>query len=112
MSDAYNHWLADHTQLSWVLACAVRYSDRSHFSLSYSAEYPRDACEEAWSCMAEAQRMLGKFKLPPGRFGWSFQSARFLIGIRADGACLGLLTQPNPPADELEKLYADFNALP
>ncbi|MBI3881526.1 MAG: hypothetical protein HY301_15865 [Verrucomicrobia bacterium] len=112
MKETFNLWLEDNTQLSVILACALRHPDREIHSLSYAPEFPQPACEEAWACMAEAQRLMDKLKMPRGRFCWSFQSARFYFGARRDGVCLGLITMPNPPAEQIEKIFADFQAIP
>jgi hypothetical protein len=111
MNNAFNSWLKTNTQLPGVMACAVRYPDKSTFTRVYSTEISEETTENALRCVADAFAAAKNQKFPAQRLRWVFENSFLHCVARTDGVCLGIFTSKDPqspPPDKLERLIMDF----
>jgi hypothetical protein len=114
MKELIDDWLGQQTQLSGVLACGVRYSDKTAFTQTWSPDYPVPALENAWRCVSDTFQVLKINFLPGQRVRWVYENAFLYCTRRDDGVCLGIFTTKDPQAvnpDEINRLITEFHAL-
>jgi len=115
MNPIFHHWLQDNSKAEGVLGCAVRYADKSCFSLTYSRDFPQSNMELAWRCMADTFRVLKLHKKSVLRMRWVFEQADLHCAARNDGVCLGVFTTGEPAApaaaETLARLFSEFQQL-
>ena len=111
MNDEFNSWLRNHTQIPGVIACGVRYPDKSTFTRVYSNEISEATTESALRCIAETFLAMKNQKFTGPRLCWTFENALLHCFARSDGICLGVFTSKDPQVaapDKLNKLIAEF----
>src|SRR6266496_4333629 len=58
MKDILQQWLAQRTQVSGVLACGIRFPDKTSLTQSWSKEFPVESLENAWRCVSDTFQVL------------------------------------------------------
>jgi hypothetical protein len=114
MKENFQRWLEEKTPVPGVLACGVRFTDKSSVTQSWSAEYPTEALENTWRCVADTFQVLKLNRLPGDRVLWVYEQALLYSDRRADGICLGVFIQRVADAVDqagLETLFSEFAAL-
>ena len=114
MKESLNQWLNQRSRLRGVLACGVRFPDKTSLTLSWSSEFAALSLENAWRCASDAFQVLGVNAFPNERVRWIYERVLLYCACREDGICLGIFT-PNDrgAADpgEIERLIAEFCAM-
>jgi hypothetical protein len=111
MNNEFNSWLKNSTDLPGIMACAVRYPDKSTYTRVYSSEISEETTENALRCVSDTFQTLKNQKFPAQRLRWVFEKSLLHCVARSDGVCLGIFTSKDPqvPAPEkLEKLIVEF----
>ncbi len=111
MNNEFNSWLKNNPQIPGVLACAVRYPDRSTFTRVYSTEISEAVTENALRCVAETFLALKNQKFPAPKLRWTFENAYLDCFVRTDGIHLGVFSAKDPNAatpEKINKLIAEF----
>ena len=114
MKEIVNLWLGKSARLPGVLACGVRYPDKTAFTQTWSSQYPADTLENAWRCVSDAFQVLQLNRFPAERVRWVYANAILFGARRSDGICLGVFTTSDPLAfdtAQIERLLAEFQAL-
>lgn len=115
MKETVNLWLSRNAQLPGVLACCVFYPDRTTFSQTWSAQFPADALENAWRCVADSFQVLHLNRFPAVWVRWVFAHAFLYCARRGDGVSIALFAAKDSPPfepEKLDQLLADFHQLP
>jgi hypothetical protein len=112
MSAEFNSWLKESTAGRSLLACGLRYADKSCFSHVYEANYTPANLEVVLRGVAECFQLLKQQKQTFGRLRWMFENSQLHCAMRGDGVCLSVLTgnSEGPPTDVLDRLFAEFQA--
>jgi hypothetical protein len=114
MKERLKKWLDENSRLPGVLACGVRFSDKSCESKSFSETLIPERLDETWQSLSDVPNFLRMHRIPVTRLRWSYDDAQVHFTCRADGICLGLLSVPRPSAAEaesVERLLAEFLGL-
>ena len=114
MKETLHQWLARRTQLPGVLACGVRYPDKTSFTQTWSADFPAQALDNALRCMSDAFQVLKINFFPHERARWVYEHAFLYCARRDDGICLGIFTAKDPQAFDaaaVEYLVEEFHLL-
>ena len=106
-------WLKENAHLGGVLACGVRYPDKSVFSQVYDQKFHQHKIEEIWSSVAETFQSLKLQRLPTTRLKWTFDEAFLHCVVRNDGVHLCVLTGRKEKKDQvnsetLNQLMSEF----
>jgi hypothetical protein len=114
MKEDYQRWLEQKAPVLGVLACGVRFTDKSSVTQSWSEEYPTEALENTWRCVADTFQVLKLNRLPGDRVLWVYEQALLYSDRRADGTCLGVFIKREADAVDqagLEAIFHEFAAL-
>lgn len=114
MKDFLNQWLGRHARLRGVLACGVRFPDRTSLTQSWSPEFPEPSLDNAWRCASDAFQVLKVNFFPNERVRWVYEKAYLHCARRDDGICLGIFIAKDREAVdavEIERLIAEFRVL-
>jgi hypothetical protein len=114
MKELVNQWVARRARLRGVLACGVRFPDKTSITQSWSPDLPAAALDNAWRCASDAFQVLKINSFPNERVRWVYENALLYCARRDDGVCLGIFTSKDPSAfdpDSIERLIAEFRAL-
>ena len=114
MNESLNQWLSRRSRLRGVLACGVRFPDKTSLTQSWSSEFATQSLEHAWRCASDAFQVLGVNSFPNERVRWVYEKALLHCSCREDGICLGIFTANDRGASdpaEIERLIAEFCAL-
>ena len=114
MKELLNDWLNRRARLRGVLACGVRFPDKTSLTQSWSPEFSVPSLDNAWRCASDAFQVLKVNFFPNERVRWVYEKAFLHCSRRADGICLGIFTAKDPgafDAAEIEQLIAEFCAL-
>jgi hypothetical protein len=109
------NWVMSKAGSLGVLALGVYGVDKSGFVLPCAGELAAPSLENAWRCVAETLPVLQLNRFPTARFRFVFGDAVVHCERRRDGTCLGIFARRQNgacPEDELERLLAEFHALP
>ena len=114
MREVIQGWLADRPRLPGVLACGVRFPDKSTITESYDKDFPASTLENVWRCVGDAFQVMSAHRMAPTTMRWVHENAVLYCTRRPDGIVLSLFTSPNP-ADvdlgNLERLLRGFRTL-
>ena len=115
MNPLFNDWLQENSKTDGILGCAIRYADKSCFSLTNHQDFSPSNMELAWRCMADTFRVLRLHKKSVFRMRWVFERADLDFAARNDGICLGVFTTREPAAavapEKLARLFSEFHQL-
>lgn len=114
MKEAFHQWIDQLPTTPGLLACGVRFPDRSSLNRSWSAEFPEGALDNAWRCVTDTFDVLRINQLPEQRLRWVFAHAALYAERRSDGICLGLFTTRDPWGEAvtgLEPIVGEFHAV-
>ena len=114
MKELLSQWLSRRARLRGVLACGVRFPDKTSFTQSRSPEFTAPSLENALRCASDAFQVLKVNFFPDERVRWVYEQVLLHCARREDGICLGIFTakdQGSVDAAEIERLIAEFYAL-
>jgi len=114
MKESLNQWLSRRSRLRGVLACGLRFPDKTSLTLSWSSEFSTPSLENAWRCASDAFHVLGVNSFPNERVRWVYEKALLHCACREDGICLGIFTTNDREAAdnvEIERIITEFRAL-
>ena len=114
MKESLSQWLSRRARLRGVLACGVRFPDKTSLTQSWSPDFTTRSLDNAWRCASDAFQVLRVNFFPDERVRWVYEKALLLCARREDGICLGIFTAKDPgavDAAEIERLLAEFRAL-
>lgn len=106
MKEEVNLWLSQQGRLPGVLACGVRYPDRSSFTQEWAEGYERDWMERSLSCLSDICRLLRLNGLSGRWLRWSYREGWLYAAERADGTLLALVTTPGQAPAEREAVMS------
>jgi len=112
MKEAINQWLSQHATLKGVLACGVRYPDATVFVPASPAGFPPENLEYSLRCVADTFQVLKLNQFPNEYVRWIYQNALLYCLKRADGAFLGVFTNREETAVDLDALGAMLGEFP
>ena len=114
MNEFLSQWLNQRARLPGVLACGVRFPDKTSLTQSWSPDFTARSLEHAWRCASDAFQVLRVNFFPDQRVRWVYEKALLLCTRREDGICLGIFTAQDgagvDPA-EIERLLVEFCAM-
>ena len=114
MKEFLSQWLSRRVRLRSVLACGLRFPDKTSLTQSWSPEFTEPSLDNAWRCASDAFQVLRVNFFPNERIRWVYEKALLHCARREDGICLGIFTAKDPgavDAAEIERLIAEFRAL-
>jgi len=114
MKEFLSQWLSRRARLRGVLACGVRFPDKTSLSHSWSPEFTEPSLDNAWRCASDAFQVLRVNFFPNERILWVYEKALLHCAHREDGICLGIFTTKDleaVDAAEIERLIAEFRVL-
>ena len=114
MKDIFNQWLHRRAALRGILACGIRFPDKTALTQSWSPEFPSTSLDNAWRCASDAFQVLKVNFFPDERIRWTYEKAMLHCARREDGICLGIFTSKDRAAVDaagVERLIAEFQAL-
>ena len=114
MKELLQQWVGQRAQLPGVLACGVRFPDKTSFTQSWAADFRVQNLDRAWRCAGEAFQVLKIYFFPNEYVRWVYEKAVLHCARRDDGICLGIFTAkdtqaPDPAA--VQRLLVEFRAL-
>ncbi|HYV31686.1 MAG TPA: hypothetical protein VEO53_11350 [Candidatus Binatia bacterium] len=114
MKEFLSQWLSRRARLRSVLACGVRFPDKTSVTQSWSPEFTEPSLDDTWRCASDALQVLRVNFFPNERIRWVYEKALLHCARREDGICLGIFTAKDlgaVDAAEIERLIAEFRAL-
>jgi len=114
MKDILQRWLAERTQVTGVLACGVRFPDKTSLTQTWSKEFPPESLENAWRCVSDTFQVLKINFFPNEQIRWVYENAYLYCGRRYDGVCLAIFTSKDPGVfdpETIENLMTEFRAI-
>ena len=114
MKEYLSQWLSRRAQLRGVLACGVRFPDKTSLTQSWSPEFTASSLENALRCVSDAFQVLKVNFFPDERVRWVYEQVLLHCARREDGVCLGVFTANDRgavDAAEIEQLIAEFRGL-
>lgn len=114
MKEPLQQWVSQRARLPGVLACGLRFADKTCFTESWSSDFPVQNLDHAWRCASDAFQVLRVNFFPNERVRWVYEKALLHCACREDGICLGIFTAQDgggvDPA-EIERLLVEFCAM-
>lgn len=114
MKVVIRQWLSQRTQVPGVLACGVRFPDKTACTQTWSPDFPAASLDNAWRCVSDAFQVIKHDFFPNQRVRWVYENALLFCTCRDDGIGLGIFTAKDAQsfdANEVEQLIAEFTAL-
>ncbi|HYV32813.1 MAG TPA: hypothetical protein VEO53_17120 [Candidatus Binatia bacterium] len=114
MKESLSQWLSRRARLRGVLACGVRFPDKTSLTQCWSSEFTAPSLENAWRCASDAFQVLRLNFFPNERVRWVYEKATLHCACREDGTCLGIFTAKDRgtvDAAEIERVMSEFCAL-
>jgi hypothetical protein len=114
MKELLKQWVGQHAQLPGVLACGVRFPDKTSFTQSWAADFRVQSLERAWRSSGEAFQVLKIYFFPTDYVRWVYEKAVLHCARRDDGICLGIFTakgEQSPDPAAVQRLLVEFRAL-
>ena len=114
MKEFFTQWLSRRAQLRGVLACGVRFPDKTSLTQSWSPEFTAPSLENAMRCAGDAFQVLKVNFFPDERVRWVYEQVLLDCARREDGICLGIFAAKDrgaADAAEIERLIAEFRGL-
>ena len=88
MKESLSQWLSRRARLRGVLACGVRFPDKTSFTQSWSPEFTAPSLENALRCASDAFQVLKVNFFPNERVRWVYEKALLHCARREDGEWL------------------------
>ncbi len=114
MKESFKQWLSRRSRQRGVLACGVRFPDKTALTQSWSQEFTSPSLDNAWRCASDAFEVLKVNFFPDQRIRWVYENALLHCVRREDGIYLGIFTAKGPEAFdavEIERLITEFRTL-
>lgn len=114
MKERMRAWLAQQRLPGIVLACGVRFPDKSTLNRPVSPAYPESALDNAWRNASDLFQVLLMQRVRAHRVRWDFSRAQLHCDRRSDGIILSVFCQPGAsPAEveEVRRLFDEFDRL-
>ncbi|MDB6024355.1 MAG: hypothetical protein JWM68_578 [Verrucomicrobiales bacterium] len=92
MKEVTNRWLARNAKGKGLVACGVLYSDQTTVNHTASPQFPVEALDNTWNCLANAFQFLRQNQNDGEQMRWVFENFFLHGAIRGDNACLGIFT--------------------
>lgn len=111
MKEHFQHWLQQNALTGNLLACAMRFPDRTAAVQSRFDAFPDDKLIEAIRNASDLFQTLQLNRLDYGRIRWIYQNALFHCERRQDGIVFGIFTSRDLTVEdvtELERLFEEF----
>lgn len=111
MKDVFHRWLDQRSGLPGILACGVRFPDRSSFGRSNASEVAPELLDRSWNQVAEAMTALTTQRFTVQRALWTFTDGQLHCAARSDGVVLTIVTPATTSAynpNVIDKLIAEF----
>jgi hypothetical protein len=112
MKETLRQWLEELPAVQGVLACGLRFPDRSSVNRSWSSDFQAGTLDNLWRCVGDTFDVARLHQLPDRRLRWVFSRLALHCEKRADGVVLGLVTERELRSDEastLAQMMADFH---
>ncbi len=114
MREILQRWLTRRSPCPGVVAWGLCFPDQGLLTRAFKTETPAANLDGLWVELAEAIRVTPQHGLETSRMRWVFSQNLLYAATRPDGACLGVLADPNlddAARAAIERTLADFNAL-
>src|SRR5437660_8689 len=98
MKEAISQWLSQRTQLTGVLACGVRFPDKTSCTQAWSVDFPAQSLDNAWRCVSDAFQVIKHDFSVNERVRWVYENALLFCVRRDDGICLAIFTAKDTQA--------------
>ncbi|MFO1497651.1 MAG: hypothetical protein U1G07_04530 [Verrucomicrobiota bacterium] len=106
MKDEINLWLSRQARLPGVLACGIRYPDRSSFTQQWAGEHDQESVEKSLACLSDVWRLLRLSGLTGRWLRWGYPECWFYSAQRPDGTLLGLIAARSEASTDPEEISA------
>ena len=109
-----NRWLARNTKAKGVLACGVRYPDRSTYNQTTSTNFSAAALDRSWESIASTFQYLKQNQNDVDQMCWVFENYLLFCAVRSDDTCLGVFAAKNEEehdATAINRMISEFKAL-
>ena len=110
MKDEINLWLSQQARIPGVLACGIRYPDRSNFTQQWTEGIAPDWMEKSLACMSDVWRLLRLNGVTGRWLRWGYPDSWFYSALRADGTLLALITARAEASTDPEEVTALLEA--
>jgi hypothetical protein len=114
MKELINQWFEHSAPFQGILACGIRYPDCTTATKTWADGFAELALENALRCVVDLFQVLQFNRILPTRVRWIYQGALLYCERRPDGTCLGVFTNGNAEAVDLnglERFLGEFQAL-
>ena len=114
MKELISQWFEQSSPFEGILACGVRYPDKSTAAKTWSDGFPEVGVENALRCVVDCFQVLQLNRILSARIRWVYQGALLQCERRQDGTCLGVFfTRDTESLDlpGLDRFFAEFQAL-
>jgi hypothetical protein len=114
MSDSLIQWLHQRSRAPGVLACGLRFPDKTTASCSYSPSFPTECLDRTWRYVGDMFEVASLHGFAHQRARWLYERAGLNCVLRPDrvffGAFIGLDLKPEE-AEVVAELFAEFQRL-
>ncbi len=109
MSETVQSWMERATAGPGVLACGVRFADRSCLARTCREEFSEPQVTQALRDVSEAVYALQQNRLSADHLRWTFENGVIRCITKPGGVLAALLLSPETAdAPEIEQLLGDF----
>lgn len=114
MKERVKAWLAKQRLPGTVLACGIRFPDKSTVNRPVSPAFPEAALDNAWRSVSDLFQVLLMQRVRAHRVRWDYTRAALHCDRRSDGLILSVFCQPGAsPAEaaEVQRLFDEFDRM-
>lgn len=114
LKEITNRWLTRSAKAKGVLACGVRYPDRTSSNHAFAADFNPAVLENSWECVAGVFEFLKQHQNDVDQMCWVFDNYRLYCAVRADQACLGVFTAKSDQDHDqagIQRILSEFKTL-
>jgi hypothetical protein len=114
MKERVKKWLASQRLPGAVLACGVRFPDKTSLNRAVSPAFPEAALDNAWRSVADLFQVLLMQRVRAHRVRWDYTQAQVHSGRRSDGIVFALFCQVGMSPEEtaeVQRLLDSFERL-
>lgn len=105
--NTFDTWLHESTRRDGVLACGLRYPDRTAAARFYVPDCDENAVASLSNLAAETFASLKQQKLKASTLRWTFDQTQAICVNRPDGTCLSLIA-PRSPSPKQSKIISEL----